>query len=352
VVASQQSQTEQELAGIDDELSRRRAVLQPLREAVNTLSRSEREMYELFAAKRTELLALERASMEAESAVNRRGQAIDRLRDEMEADGVDLVAPPVDQLFDEAGSSPRPVVAAAGEAVPAEGVATTAGRPAVLVGDLQAKTRSLRARIRNFGPINARAGVDYRESLERHEFLTSQVSDLQQAEASLQEALEELRRVVRERFRETFHAVNGDFARYFKTFFGGGTARLALTEPEDYGESGVDIVAQPPGKRQQHLQLLSGGERSMTAVALLFALLETNPAPFCVLDEVDAALDEANIGRFGEALGDLATRTQFIIITHNQHTLQSASTIYGISMGGDGVSSVLSLRLEEVPVGA
>jgi chromosome segregation protein len=211
---------------------------------------------------------------------------------------------------------------------------------------LQGRVRSLRAKLRQIGPVNAQAQADYDEARERHEFLTSQVADLRIAEGDVQAALDELRRVVRERFRETFHAVNADFGRYFKTFFGGGNARLVLTEPEDYGESGVDILAQPPGKRQQHLQLLSGGERALAAVALLFALLETNPAPFCVLDEVDAALDEANVGRFSETLAELADHTQFVLITHNRNTVQVAGSIYGITMSGDGVSTVLSLRLE------
>jgi chromosome segregation protein len=214
---------------------------------------------------------------------------------------------------------------------------------------LQERIRSLRARIRNLGPINAQAETDYHESRERHDFLTAQVADLQAAENGLKEALDELRRLVRERFREAFQRVGADFQEYFKTFFGGGTARLVLTEPEDYGESGVDIIARPPGKRLQSLSLLSGGERSMTAVALLFALLQSNPAPFCVLDEVDAALDESNVGRFGDALKGLAEKTQFIVITHNRLTIQAADTIYGVSMGEDSASSVLSLRLADVP---
>src|SRR3712207_235719 len=199
------------------------------------------------------------------------------------------------------------------------------------------------------GAVNPQAEAEYAETRERHDFLVTQVKDLREAETGLQELIAELRHTIREQFRETFQRVNADFQTYFKVFFGGGSARLILTEPEDYGESGVDIIARPPGKRLQSLTLLSGGERSMTAVALLFALLESNPAPFCVLDEVDAALDEANVNRFGEALKNLTSRTQFVVITHSRGTIQAADTIYGVSMTADGVSSVLSLRLGDVP---
>jgi chromosome segregation protein len=348
-IVQQQGQARDQLASWTDTLSEQRAILQPIRERVTVLSRRERELFERFTHGRTELLAFERASMEAEAAVNRRAQAIDRLREEMEADEIES---PDELSSAEAGLEMVAARAFGGDPTRVDQATTGVGEDRIDPSSLQSRVRSLRGSIRGLGPINAQAEADYDEARERHDFLTSQVQDLEQAEASLQEALEELRRVVRDRFRETFHAVNADFARYFKTFFGGGTARLALTEPEDYGESGVDILAQPPGKRQQHLQLLSGGERSMTAVALLFALLETNPAPFCVLDEVDAALDEANVSRFGDALGELARRTQFILITHNRSTIQAAQSIYGISMGTDGVSTVLSLRLEDLPVGA
>ncbi|MER3421742.1 MAG: hypothetical protein C4290_14975, partial [Chloroflexota bacterium] len=229
-----------------------------------------------------------------------------------------------------------------------EGVAPTSwvvADPAALAE----RVHALRARIRALGPVNAQAQADYAESKERHDFLVEQLRDLRAAEESLKQILDELRGQVRERFRATFQRVGADFQAYFKAFFGGGNARLVLTEPEDYGESGVDIIARPPGKRLQSLSLLSGGERAMTAVALLFALLDANPAPFCVLDEVDAALDEANVGRFGEALKRLAERTQFIVITHNRLTIQAADTIYGVSMGRDGASGVLSLRLGDVP---
>jgi len=212
---------------------------------------------------------------------------------------------------------------------------------------IEADVLMLRGRIRGLGAVNEEAEQDYRESKERHDFLTAQVSDLREAEAGLVEALDQLRQIVRDQFRTIFQTINADFQIYFRAFFGGGNARLVLSEPEDYGESGVDIIAQTPGKRLQNLAMLSGGERSMTAVALLFALLESNPAPFCVLDEVDAALDESNVGRFSEALGKLAARGQFLVVTHNRGTVQAADNIYGVSMSAEGTSNVLSMRLGE-----
>jgi chromosome segregation protein len=151
---------------------------------------------------------------------------------------------------------------------------------------------------------------------------------------------------MREEFQATFKLVAARFKENFTQLFGGGTARLLLTDPDDVSRTGVEIIASPPGKRQQTLALLSGGERSLTAVALIFALLEVSPPPFCILDEVDAMLDEANVRRFRRALQGLAEQTQFIIITHNRGTIQAANTIYGVSMGDDSVSQVVSLQLE------
>ena len=213
---------------------------------------------------------------------------------------------------------------------------------------LREHVNTLRAQIRRLGPVNEQAGEDYAENKERHDFLSGQLTDLSEAEASLREAIDELERIIRERFSHTFARVNTEFTRYFTTFFNGGHAELQLSKPDENGLPGVDIVAQPPRKRVRTLALLSGGERSLTAVALLFALLQTNPSPICVLDEVDAALDESNVDRFSGVLRELSERTQFIIITHNRRTLEIADTIYGVSMGEDSVSTLLSLRLADI----
>jgi chromosome segregation protein len=184
---------------------------------------------------------------------------------------------------------------------------------------LKEQISHLRARIRSLGPVDAQAPVDFAESRQRFEFLTSQVADLQQAETMLQEAIGELEEKIGERFASAFQKVDEEFQRYFATFFGGGTARLAETQPKEEGdEPGIEVMAQPPGKRVASLSMLSGGERALTAVSLLFALLQTRPSPFCVLDEVDAMLDESNVAVVS---GQTGRRDVFIIITHNRRTI-------------------------------
>jgi chromosome segregation protein len=158
----------------------------------------------------------------------------------------------------------------------------------------------------------------------------------------------ELNEVMQATFKQTFEAIATAFQSTFKILFGGGQARLTLTNADNIDEAGIDIHAQPPGKRPQALALLSGGERSLTAGALLFAILRVKPTPFCVMDEVDAALDEANVARFRSMLETLSEQTQFIVITHNRRTVEAANTIYGISMGADAASTALSLRMDEV----
>ncbi len=208
--------------------------------------------------------------------------------------------------------------------------------------------RQLKTRIRRLGNINPEAPREYEQLLERQTFLQSQAADLRGAIAGLHEVIQELDIIIERDFIETFQRVDDAFRGYFATLFNGGDARLVLTDPDKISETGVEIVAHPPGKRAQSLSLLSGGERALTAVALLFALLKANPVPFCFLDEVDAALDEANVNRFRQLLTAQAHESQFIVITHNRRTIEAASTIYGISMGEQGVSQSISLDLGEV----
>jgi chromosome segregation protein len=170
---------------------------------------------------------------------------------------------------------------------------------------------------------------------------------LQAAIEHTRDLIRELDRLIADQFRRTFEALERVFDRRFQQLFGGGFARLSLTEPQDLAATGIEITARPPGKKPQALAMLSGGERALTAVALLFAMLEVRPVPFCVLDEVDAALDEANIGRFTDALRDLARETQCIVITHNRGTIETADALYGVTVGEDSVSRVISLRLDE-----
>ncbi|PZR99982.1 MAG: chromosome segregation protein SMC [Candidatus Chloroheliales bacterium] len=216
---------------------------------------------------------------------------------------------------------------------------------------IQDEISALRTRLARIGVVNPLALAEYDEVNARHSFLTTQLADLRAAAASLREVSAELERTMRERFATTFSAVALEFSRFFTRLFGGGNARLELSASRNSdGPEGVEIFAQPPGKRWQPLASLSGGERALTAVALLFAILAVNPSPFCLLDEVDAALDESNIGRFTAALQELARHTQFIIITHNRATIAAAQSVYGISLGDDHTSRAISVHLGELVV--
>jgi chromosome segregation protein len=211
---------------------------------------------------------------------------------------------------------------------------------------LDSDVRNLRAQLGRLGSVNLEALAEYNEVEARYNFLTTQAADLEHAVASLQEIIAELDQVMEREFMATFKAIAGKFKDEFSTLFGGGAAKLVLSDPESPNTTGIEIIARPPGKREQGLALLSGGERTLTAAALIFSILKTRPTPFCVLDEVDAALDEANVGRFRDALKSLAAQTQFILITHNRGTIEAADTIYGVSMGADHTSTTLSLRLD------
>ena len=213
---------------------------------------------------------------------------------------------------------------------------------------LERQIRQLKGQLKGLGAVDPEALAEYEETLERHAFLTTQVDDLQRAAQDLQKVIAELDRLMAQRFQETFSAVADAFGGIFTTLFGGGTAQLVLTGNANEDAQGVDIVVRPPGKRAQSLALLSGGERAITAVALIFALLKVSPTPFCLLDEVDATLDEANVRRFREVLQELSRDTQFIVITHNRGTVEIAEAIYGVSMGPDGVSQVISLKLDQI----
>ncbi len=214
--------------------------------------------------------------------------------------------------------------------------------------DAEREIAWLKERLRRVGYVGEDVVAEYEREAAHQAFLRGQLADVQGAATSLRALLADLDTTMRARFDETFARVATAFAESFATLFGGGSARLTLTSGDDGEPPGIEIFAQPPGKKLQSLALLSGGERALTAAALLFAILRVNPAPFCLLDEVDAALDEANVVRFREQLRALAAATQVIVITHNRGTIETADTLYGVSMGDDGVSQVLSLRLAEV----
>jgi chromosome segregation protein len=208
-----------------------------------------------------------------------------------------------------------------------------------------ARLSALRRRYQQLGASNPYAVEEYAEIKTRVEGLEREREDLESAIASTRRLIAELTGLMADRFLTTFQSLEGAFARQFEQLFGGGDARLELTDPEDLSATGIEILARPPGKKRQALAMLSGGERALTAVALLFAMLEIHPVPFCVLDEVDAALDEANISRFVGALKRLAQNIQFIVITHNRGTIEAADALYGVTIGDDAVSRVISLRL-------
>jgi len=231
--------------------------------------------------------------------------------------------------------------------LPLNGLVSSLPEVKVLPEGLEEQISSLRRHLRRLEPVNPDAPAEYAEISQRHAFLTEQAGDLERASAQLWEVIAELDAVMEREFKRTFTAVSREFRRYFAELFGGGSARLELTDPDDLMTTGIDIIARPPGKRQQGLALLSGGERALTTAALIFAILTVSPTPFCVLDEMDAALDEANVGRFRTVLKSLSANTQFVVITHNRYTVEVADTIYGISMGTDGVSCVISHQLRD-----
>ncbi|SUJ00700.1 Chromosome partition protein Smc [Sporosarcina pasteurii] len=207
----------------------------------------------------------------------------------------------------------------------------------------------LKQEVKSIGPINPSAVQEYEEVSERHQFLTAQRNDLLEAKETLQEAMSEMDHEMSIRFSATFDAVQNQFRHVFKEMFGGGNADLILTDPTDLLHTGIDIVARPPGKKMQNLSLLSGGERALTAISLLFSIIEVRPVPFCILDEVEAALDEANVIRYSNYLKKFSDKTQFIVITHRKGTMEGADVLYGITMQESGVSKLISVKLSEVP---
>jgi len=312
------------------------ALARQIEPAEAELARLEAEQETLDAEEATLRLRLRQAESrhaQALLAQSRRQDRLERLRRQIMDDFGLVEMEPVEGM-------PEQGLLPLGELVSSLPVVET------LPEGLEEEVHRLKAQLRRMGSVNPHAPDEYAEVLDRYTFLTGQAADLEEAADGLRRVIAELDGVMRREFQATFRAVAARFKENFKELFGGGAARLVLTDPEDIGRTGVEIVARPPGKRPQALALLSGGERALTAVALIFAILEVSPPPFCVLDEVDAMLDEANVRRFRRALETLAQKTQFIVITHNRGTIQAADTIYGVSMGDDSVSQVVSLRLE------
>ena len=217
------------------------------------------------------------------------------------------------------------------------------------LGNEEALYKDMRTRLENMGPVNMMALEEYQETAQRHEFLETQRQDLLQSIENTVNTIKEIDTISRQKFEEAFNRINENFARTFSKLFGGGQAFMRLTDLENSSESGIDVVASPPGKKLQNVLLLSGGEKALTALALLVGIFQYQPSPFCILDEVDAPLDEANIGRFTELVRELSGQTQFIIITHSKKTMGIAPVMYGVTMQEPGVSKLVSVRFQEEP---
>ena len=214
------------------------------------------------------------------------------------------------------------------------------------VRELSREVQRLKAKLNALGPVNLAAPDEHAALVERLQFLTEQSEDLQKAVDDLKRTIRDINVESRRRFREMFDQVNEHFGEVFTKLFGGGEARMVLTESEDLLDAGIDIVAQPPGKKLQNINLLSGGEKALTAISLIFAIFLIKPSPFCLLDEVDAPLDDANVGRFNNLIRQLADKSQFIIITHNKKTMELGDRLYGVTMEEPGISKTVSVHFQ------
>lgn len=331
--ALSQAAEEQERTRLFDQVADLEARLGPLKERLSEARLELAQAEEGTAVLQKVTHDAETLYTQSRIALTQSQTAVENLQERIKAD-LGIVALPYDE--DQTGPTPLPI----------GGVETL---PVVteLPGDIESTIQEYRAQMHRMGAINPDAPEEYETTQKRFDFMTQQVGDLNETEAQLRKIIAELDDLTSRAFAETVDKVNAVFGGIFTQLFGGGAARLVLTDPDDLTISGVDIIARLPNRREQALGLLSGGERSLTAVALIFSLLKVAPTPFCVLDEVDAALDEANVNRFRELLQELSLKTQFIIITHNRGTVQAAQTIYGISMGTDSASQAISIKPED-----
>jgi chromosome segregation protein len=328
------AQSSRAVQAIEQQLAEVRSGTAPAEAALTEAEQQRAELEPAESRAREEMQEAERSHSQAQIELARRQEEMNSLHRRIE-DDFGLVA----FDFDEATTGQSPL--------PLEGLVEKLPVIETLPLEVETQVDRLRAQLRRMGAVNPEAQREYVEVKERVTFLTTQVDDLRRAEGQLQEVIAELDLLMEREFRKTFDAVAGAFRDTFTHLFGGGSARLRLTDPDDMTTTGIDIEARLPGRREQGLAMLSGGERSLTACALIFALLRISPTPFCVLDEVDAMLDEANVQRFREMLKDLSQQTQFLIITHNRDTVQAAEVVYGVTMGRDSASAVISLRLDE-----
>jgi chromosome segregation protein len=213
-------------------------------------------------------------------------------------------------------------------------------------GVAELRFQEVRNKIEALGPVNPQALEEFQEAQQRYDFLNTQRQDLLDSIRDTEKAIHELDVESRRRFKEAFDLINDNFRQMFRTLFGGGQGEMRLTDETNLADSGIDIMASPPGKKLQNVALLSGGEKSLTAMALLMAIFRYSPSPFCILDEVDAPLDEPNIQRLTRLIKEMAEETQFIVITHAKRTMESASALYGVTMQEPGLSKLVSVRFD------
>ena len=269
---------------------------------------------------------------------------------EAEASGEGETTAPTSAEEQSAGPSAEVAGATPGESEePAPDAAKEARANAELarlpLAERRTKLEDTRKKMQGLGEVNLGAIEEHEELGERMRFLAEQKDDLEKTLASLRDAIARINRTSRKRFKETFEEVAKRFSENFPRLFRGGKASLTLTESEDVLDAGIDIMAMPPGKRLQNVNLLSGGEKTLTAIALLVAVFQVRPSPFFLLDEVDAALDDANVGRFNEIVTELATQSQFVLITHNKRTIEVADVLYGVTMERKGVSKLVAVEM-------
>jgi len=320
------------LATSREDLEQRRAALATEKARLTT----HREHCETdFQAGRTrlaELDDLERQHRQAASELREQRSGIEVARARIESDLAHLR----ELCLSEMNLQPEEVMALEPEPIVGEALAVA-----------ETELRELRERIEGMGAVNMMALEEYQQCEERHGFLDRERKDLLASIADTQQAIRELDAVSRERFEKAFELINRNFAETFQTLFGGGTGQLRLTEPDSSGECGLEMVAQPPGKRLQNVLLLSGGEKALTALALLVAVFRYQPSPFCILDEVDAPLDESNVVRFTKLVAQMGQHTQFLVVTHNRRTMEMAEVLYGVTMQEPGVSKLVSVKWKE-----
>ncbi|WP_374028081.1 hypothetical protein ACES2J_05285 [Bdellovibrio bacteriovorus] len=214
--------------------------------------------------------------------------------------------------------------------------------------EADAQLKDLREKLAKIGEVNLSAIEEYEETAQRYEFLTKQHADLTEAKDQLRKVIERINKICSKRFKETFELVNDRFTRVFPVLFGGGEAWLELVEETEKNEAGIEIIARPPGKKTQNVSLMSGGEKALTAVALVFSIFLVKPSPWCLLDEVDAPLDDANVFRFNDLVREMAKRSQIIVVTHNKHTMEVAGKLYGVTMQERGVSTMVSVSIQDI----